>query len=189
MAVKVNYGKFFKNVKIKNPYGCEEFQLKILANKIYFDYQKSSGNIFEDMVLSASAWTIRQENGNGRIDIVSSFDDRRFIEIFFNNDNDDLRKKALRKIENEFILAYIAIHDENEEIRWNAFNKVWDEDFLRDIALNSCDWELRFNIALYYLKDVEILKGISRNCPDSELRNRARESAKKLGPLNCKSYG
>lgn len=188
MAGKVNFEKFFKNIKIKNPCNNEEIQFKLLANKVYLDTPKPSGNLFEDMVLNASAWTILQEKDSENFEIVPSMDDRQFIELFFNREEDYMREFALKVIENEFILAYIAIHDENKEFRWCAFDKVWDEGLLEEIALNSRDWELRLTIAQYYLRDVEILKKISRNCPDSELRNRARKLAKEFGPLACKSY-
>lgn len=187
MGGNVNFEEFFKTVKIK--VSNEEMQFKILGNKVYADKFKSTGNMFEDMVLNSASWTIVQLKDSPYFDLVFSFDDRQFIEIFFNSEDDDIRKHALKRIENEFVLSYIAINDENEEIRWDAFNKVWKEDFLEDIALNSCDWELRLTIAQYYLKDAKILRKISRECPDFELRNRAREIAKELGPLSYASYG
>lgn len=188
MAGRVNYEKFFRNVRIKNPENNEEIQAKFLANKVYLDNSKATGDIFKDMVLNASAWTVKQEKNSKCIELVSSIDDRRFMELFFNHAQDYVREHALKKIENEFILAYIATNDENEKFRWDAFNRVWDEHLLREIALNSCDWELRFTIALHYLKDARILHDIYRNCPDVELRNRAREGAEKFGPVTYKTY-
>ena len=185
---KVNYEKFFKNVNIKNPENNELIQAKFLANKVYLDNSKPSGDIFRDMILNGSAWTVMQEKNSKYIELVSSIDDRRFIELFFNHSEDYVRAHALKKIENEYVLAYIAIHDENEEFRWNAFNRVWDERLLEEIALKSCDWKLRFTVAIHYLDDVRILNHLFRNCSDSELREKARVLAKKYGPLTYRTY-
>lgn len=188
MAGKVNYEDFFKDVNIVNPDNNELIQAKFLANKVYLDNSKASGDIFKDMVLNGSAWTVKREKNSKYIELVSSIDDRRFIELFFNHKEDYVRAHALKKIENEYVLAYIAINDEDRQFRWNAFNRVWDEGLLREIALNSCDWELRFTVALHYLKDAKILHDISSECPDSELSQRAGQYADKFGPLTYKTY-
>ena len=188
MAGIVNYKDFFKNVNIVNPENNELIQAKFLANKVYLDNSKATGDIFKEMVLNGSAWTVKREKNSRYIELVSSIDDRRFIELFFDHKEDYVRAHALKKIENEYVLAYIAINDENRKFRWNAFNRVWDENLLRDIALKSCDWEMRFTAALHYLKDAGILHDISRKCPDLELRQRARKYAEKFGPLTYKTY-
>lgn len=188
MAAKVDYEKFFSNVKVKNPENNEIIQLKFLANKVYLDNSKPTGDIFQDMILNGSAWTVMQEKNSKCIEFVPSIDDRRFIELFFTHPEDYVRAHALGKIENEFILAYIATHDENRQFRWDAFERVWREDLLEMIARNSIDWELRLTIALYYLKSNKILESIARRCPDRELRRRAKELSKQWGPLNFESY-
>lgn len=188
MAGNVNYKDFFKNVNIVNPENNELIQAKFLANKVYLDNSKATGDIFKDMILNGSAWTVKREKNSKCIELVSSIDDRRFIELFFDHKEDYVRAHALKKIENEYVLAYIAINDENREFRWNAFNRVWDENLLREIALKSCDWDMRFTAAFHYLQDAKILYGISKKCPDSELRQRARECADKFGPLTYKTY-
>lgn len=188
MAGKVQYEKFFKNIKIKNPETNELIQLKFLANKVYLDNSKPTGDIFQDMILNGSAWTVRQEKDSKHVELVPSIDDRRFIELFFNHKEDYVRELAFKKIQNEYVLAYIAMNDENREFRWDAFSRVWNENLLEEIAKNSIDWELRLTIARYYLKSNRILKSIARNCPDPELRQRARELSKQWGPLNYKTY-
>ena len=189
MAGKVvYYENFFKDINIQDPSNKEWIQAKFLANKVYLNDTKASGDIFRDMVMNGSAWTVRREKNSKYIELVPSIDDRRFIELYFDHKEDYVRAHALKKIENEFILAYVAINDENRQFRWNAFNRVWDEGLLREIALNSCDWELRFTVALHYLKDAKILNEIAENCPDSDLSQRARECADKFGPLTYKTY-
>lgn len=188
MVRKADFEKFFKSIKIKDPEDCEVIQLKFLANKVYLDNSRPTGDIFKDMILSSSAWTIRQEKNSRHIELVSSIDDRRFIELFFTHKEDYVRALALKKIENEFILAHIATNDENRQFRWDAFNRVWDENLLESIARNSIDWDLRFEIALHYLKSRRILENIAGNCPDSKLRRRARELSRQIGPSAFKSY-
>lgn len=188
MAGKVQYEKFFKNIKIKDSETNEIIQLKFLANKVYLDNSKPTGDIFQDMILNGSAWTVRKEKNSKHVELLPSIDDRRFIELYFNHKEDYIREIVFKKIENEFILAYIAAYDENEEFRWDAFSRVWNEDLWEYIATNSIDWELRFTIALYYLKSNKILESIAKDCPDSELRQRARELSKQWGPLNYKTY-
>ena len=188
MAAKTDYEKFFSSIKVKNPESNEMIQLKFLANKVYLDNSKPSGDIFQDMILNGSAWTVNQEKNSKYVELTPSIDDRRFIELFFSHKEDYVRAHALKKIENEFILAYIAAHDENRQFRWEAFERVWREDLLEMIAENSIDWELRLTIARYYLKSNRILEDIARRCPDRKLRQRAKELSKQWGPLNFESY-
>lgn len=188
MVAKVDYEKFFRNIKAADPQTGEVIQLKFLANKVYLDNSKPSGDIFQDMILNGSAWTVHQEKNSRYVELTPSIDDRRFMELFFSHPEDYVRAHALKKIENEFILAYIATYDENRQFRWEAFERVWREDLLEMIAQNSIDWELRLTVARYYLKSNRILKSIAEECPDAELRSRAKELSGQWGPLNFESY-
>ena len=184
----MTYKKAFEdnvvNLMILNEKTWDVFKLIHLANKIYPDDEKLMGDsIFEKVVLDNISWTIIKDESTSKTKLITSYDDRYFIRPYFEASQEHIRKFALKRIENEFTLGYIAKYDENEEFRWYAYDKVSDEQILADIALNARDWRIRQDAGLNRIIDVFILYDMYLDdpCPEisSKLRPRITEIKKK----------
>ena len=159
----MTYKKAFEdnvvNFKVLNEKTWDVVEFSHLANKIYVtaDEMMMGDSIFEKVVLDNISWTIIKDESTSKIRFINSFDDRYFIRLYFEASQENIRKFALKRIENEFTLGYIAKYDDNEEYRWYAYDKVSDEHILADIALNALDWRMRLDAGQNRITDLFIL--------------------------------
>lgn len=159
----MTYKKAFEdnvvNFKVLNEKTWDVVEFSHLANKIYVtaDEMMMGDSIFEKVVLDNISWTIIKDESTSKIRFITSFDDRYFIRLYFEASQENIRKFALKRIENEFTLGYIAKYDDNEEYRWYAYDKVSDEHILADIALNALDWRIRLDAGQNRITDLFVL--------------------------------
>lgn len=159
----MTYKKAFEdnvvNFKVLNEKTWDVVEFSHLANKIYVtaDEMMMGDSIFEKVVLDNISWTIIKDESTSKIRFINSFDDRYFIKLYFEASQENVMKFALKRIENEFTLGYIAKYDDNEEYRWYAYDKVSDEHILADIALNALDWRIRLDAGQNRITDLFVL--------------------------------
>ena len=159
----MTYKKAFEdnvvNFKVLNEKTWDVVEFSHLANKIYVtaDEMMMGDSIFEKVVLDNISWTIIKDESTSKIRFITRFDDRYFIRLYFEASQENIRKFALKRIENEFTLGYIAKYDDNEEYRWYAYDKVSDEHILADIALNALDWRIRLDAGQNRITDLFVL--------------------------------
>ncbi|SDA48682.1 hypothetical protein [Methanobrevibacter millerae] len=180
----MTYRKAFEdnvvNFKVLDKKTWDVFEFSHLANKIYInsDGGLMGDSIFEKVVLDNISWTIIKDESKSNIKFITSFDDRYFIRLYFEASQDHMKEFALKRIENEFTLGYIAKYDANEEYRWYAYKKVSDKHILADIALNAKDWKIRFDAGKNRIHDVFVLCDMYLDdpCPEISSTMRARMS-------------
>lgn len=159
----MTYKKAFEdnvvNFKVLNEKTWDVVEFSHLANKIYVTAgeRMMGDSIFEKVVLDNISWTIIKDESTSKIRFINSFDDRYFIKLYFEASQENVMKFALKRIENEFTLGYIAKYDDNEEYRWYAYDKVSDEHILADIALNALDWRIRLDAGQNRITDLFVL--------------------------------
>ena len=159
----MTYKKAFEdnvvNFKVLNEKTWDVVEFSHLANKIYVTAgeRMMGDSIFEKVVLDNISWTIIKDESTSKIRFINSFDDRYFIRLYFEASQENVMKFALKRIENEFTLGYIAKYDDNEEYRWYAYDKVSDEHILADIALNALDWRIRLDAGQNRITDLFVL--------------------------------
>lgn len=178
----MTYKKAFEdnvvNFKVLDKKTWDVAEFSHLANKIYVnsDGILMGDSIFEKVVLDNISWTIIKDESNSKIKFKTSFDDRYFIKLYFDASQDHIKEFALKRIENEFTLGYIAKYDENEKYRWYAYNNVSDEHILADIALNASDWKIRLDAGLNRINDLLVLYDMYLDdpCPEISSKIRAR---------------
>lgn len=189
----MTYKKAFEdnvvNFKVLDEKTWDVFEFSHLANKVYVaaDGMLMGDSIFEKIVLDNISWTIIKDEHTSKIKFISSFDDRYFIRLYFEASQERIRKFALKHIENEFTLGYIAKYDKNKEYRWYAYDMVSDEHILADIALNALDWRIRLDAGQNRITDLFVLYDMYLDdpCPEisSKIRTRITEIKKeRYGP-------
>ena len=114
----MTYKKAFEdnvvNFKVLNEKTWDVVEFSHLANKIYVtaDEMMMGDSIFEKVVLDNISWTIIKDESTSKIRFITSFDDRYFIRLYFEASQENVMKFALKRIENEFTLGYIAKYDD-----------------------------------------------------------------------------
>lgn len=178
MTYKKAFEDYVVNFKVLDKKTWDVVEFSHLANKIYVNSDEilMGDSIFEKVVLDNISWTIIKDESSSKIKFNTSFDDRYFIKLYFEASRNHIKEFALKHIENEFTLGYIAKYDENEEYRWYAYNKVSDEHILVDIALNASDWKIRLDAGKNRIRDLFVLYDIYLDdpCPEVSSAIRAR---------------
>ena len=175
----MTYKKAFEdnvvNFKVLDEKTWEVFEFSHLAN-VNDDEKLMGDSIFEKIVLDNISWTIIKGESSSKIKFKTSFDDRYYIRLYFEASQDHIKEFALKRIENDFTLGYIAKYDKNEKNRWYAYDKVSDEHILADIALNAPDWKMRLDAGQNRIYDVFVLCDmyLEDPCPEISSKMRAR---------------